>query len=156
MIVLQRRKFYGFLWNCFRYISRIGYLLRMRLTKKQKKNLLFFIVPLFLFQLNELIKGDVQVPVLGYLLRCHFNDYLGGISFAAYLNFVLSLSNWTSFQLTKIKHFLIAGLLCGICWEIITPFFIQSSTGDIWDFVAYILGMLTYWVCISKRLCAMK
>ena len=128
----------------------------MRLTKKQKKDLLFFIVPLFLFQVNELIKSDVQVPVLGYLLRCHFNDYLGGISFAAYLNFVLSLSNWTSFQLTKSKHFLIAGLLCGICWEIITPIFIQSSTGDIWDFVAYILGMLTYWVCITKRLCAMK
>ena len=128
----------------------------MRLTKKQKKDLLFFIVPLFLFQVNELIKSDVQLPVLGYLLRCHFNDYLGGISFAAYLNFVLSLSNWTSFQLTKSKHFLIAGLLCGICWEIITPIFIQSSTGDIWDFVAYILGMLTYWVCITKRLCAMK
>ncbi|WP_462405706.1 hypothetical protein [Gracilibacillus sp. Marseille-QA3620] len=117
----------------------------MRLNKKQKKDLLFFIVPLILFQVNELIKADVQIPVLGYVLRCHFNDYLGGISFAAYLNFILSLSNWTSFQLTKIQHFLIAGLLCGICWELITPLFIQSSTGDFWDVIAYILGMLTYW-----------
>ena len=117
----------------------------MRLNKRQKKDLLFFIVPLILFQVNELIKADVQTPVLGYLLRCHFNDYLGGISFAAYLNFILSLSNWTSFQLTKIHHFLVAGLFCGICWEVITPLFIKTSTGDAWDIIAYILGMLTYW-----------
>ena len=136
---------YGFLINSSRGNSRLGYLRNMRLNKKQKKDLLFFIVPLILFQVNELIKADVQIPVLGYLLRCHFNDYLGGISFAAYLNFILSLSNWTSFQLTKIQHFLIAGLLCGICWELITPLFIQSSTGDFWDVIAYILGMLTYW-----------
>ncbi len=122
----------------------------MRLNKKQKKDLLFFIVPLLLFQVNELIKADVQIPVLGYLLRCHFNDYLGGISFAAYLNLVLSLSNWTTFRLTKIWHFLIAGLLCGICWEVITPLFMQSSTGDVWDVAAYILGMLTYWLCGIK------
>ncbi|WP_455660974.1 hypothetical protein [Pradoshia sp.] len=122
----------------------------MRLNKKQKKDLWFFIVPLLLFQVNELIKADVQIPVLGYLLRCHFNDYLGGISFAAYLNFILSLSNWTTFQLTKIQHFLIAGLLCGICWEVITPLFMQSSTGDVWDIAAYILGMLTYWLCGIK------
>ena len=106
---------------------------------------MFFIAPLILFQVNELIKADVQIPVLGYLLRCHFNDYLGGISFAAYLNFVLSLSNWTTFQLTKPQHFLVAGLFCGVCWELITPLFVQSSTGDIWDVAAYILGMLTYW-----------
>ena len=130
--------------NCFRNNSRTGYFLNMRLNKKQKKDLLLFIVPLLLFQVNELFKADVQIPVLGYLLRYHFNDYLGGVSFAAYLNFILSLSNWTSFQLTKIHHFLIAGLLCGICWEIITPLFMQSSTGDVWDVVAYILGMLTY------------
>ncbi|PQD94266.1 hypothetical protein CYL18_15465 [Pradoshia eiseniae] len=122
----------------------------MRLNKKQKKDLLFFIVPLILFQLNELIKADIQIPVLGYLLRCHLNDYFGGISFAAYLNFVLSLSNWTSFQLTKIRHFLVAGLFCGICWEVITPIFMQSSTADIWDVVAYILGMLTYWFFCIK------
>ena len=117
----------------------------MRLNKRQKKDLLFFIVPLILFQVNELIKADVQIPVLGYLLRCHFNDYLGGISFAAYLNLVLSLSNWTSFRLTKVRHFLVASLFCGICWEVITPLFIKTSTGDAWDIIAYILGMLTYW-----------
>lgn len=136
---------YGFLFNCFRNTSGIGYFCSMRLSKKQKKDLLFFIVPLILFQVNELIKADIQIPVLGYLLRCHFNDYLGGISFAAYLNFILSMSNWTSFQLTKIQHFLAASLICGICWEFITPLFMPSSTGDMWDVVAYILGMLTYW-----------
>lgn len=118
----------------------------MRLKRKQKKDLFYFVVPLLLFQVNELIKMDVENPIMGYLLRCHFNDYLGGISFAAYLNVILSLSNWTSFQLSKVYHFLFAGLFCGICWEVITPIFIQTSTGDFWDVVAYILGMLTYWL----------
>ena len=141
---------YGFLVNCFRNPGCIGDLRNMRLNKKQKKDLLFFIVPLILFQMNEWIKADVQIPVLGYLLRCHFNDYLGGISFAGYLNFILSISTWTSFQLTKIRHFLIAGLFCGICWELITPLFMQSSTGDAWDVVAYIFGMMTYWFLGEK------
>ena len=136
---------YGFLVNCFRNPGCIGDLRNMRLNKKQKKDLLFFIVPLILFQMNEWIKADVQIPVLGYLLRCHFNDYLGGISFAGYLNFILSISNWTSFQMTKLWHFITAGLVCGFCWELITPLFIQSSTGDVLDVAAYLLGMLTYW-----------
>ena len=41
----------------------------MRLNKKQKKELLFFIVPLILFQVNELIKADVQIPVTVRLNR---------------------------------------------------------------------------------------
>ena len=142
---------YGFLGNCVSDISRISYLRNMWLNKKQKKDLLFFVVPLILFQVNELIKADVQIPVFGYLLRCHFNDYLGGISFAAYLNLVLSLSNWTSFRLTKVRHFLVASLFCGICWELLTPLFMQTSTGDVWDVIAYTLGMLTYWFIGTKR-----
>ena len=142
---------YGFLVNCFRDSGRIGHLRNMRLNRKQKKDLLFFLVPLILFQVNELIKADMQIPMIGYLLRCHFNDYLGGISFAGYLNFILSLSNWTSFQMTKPWHFITAGLVCGFCWELITPLFIQSSTGDVLDVAAYIFGMLTYWFFAKEK-----
>ncbi|MEI3363970.1 MAG: hypothetical protein V8R75_16395 [Oscillospiraceae bacterium] len=40
--------------------------------------------------MNQQVKTRVTVRVLGDLLRCHANDYLGGIAFAAYLNLILS------------------------------------------------------------------
>ncbi len=120
--------------------------LNRKLTKTQIKDLCFFIAPFIFYGINELIKFKVSIPVFGYFFRYHFNDYLGGISFAAYVNLILSFSNWTTFRFTKIKHFIVEGLICGIAWEVITPMFLSSSTGDKWDIVAYIAGMLTYWL----------
>ena len=42
-----------------------------------------FCAPFAFYAVNEQIKYRVSAPLLGYLLRCHFNDYLGGIAFAA-------------------------------------------------------------------------
>lgn len=91
------------------------------------------------------------MPLLGYLLRCHFNDYLGGIAFAAYLNLVISFSRWPHLRLHTPLQFAAAGLLCGLVWEGITPLFLSSSTGDWLDVAAYVLGMLTYWLLWARR-----
>lgn len=123
----------------------------MRLNRAQRWDLLFFCGPFVLYAVNEQIKYRVTTPVLGYLLRCHFNDYLGGIAFAAYLNLVLSFSRFPHRRLTRPLQFIVAGLLCGIVWEGITPLFLSSSTGDWWDMLAYVLGMLTCW--LLERLC---
>ena len=101
--------------------------------------------------MNQQIKYQVETPVLGYLLRCHFNDYLGGIAFAAYLNLVISLSRWPHRRLRHPLQFVAAGLLCALVWEGITPLFLPSSTGDWLDAVAYVLGMLTYWLLCARR-----
>lgn len=116
-----------------------------RLTKTQKKDLYFFIWPICVYLLNEAVKSKISIPILGYFLRCHFNDLLGGISFAAYVNFILSFSNWTTFRFVKLVHLIIQGVCCGIVWEWITPLFINTSTGDFWDVVAYVVGMIIYW-----------
>ena len=95
--------------------------------------------------MNDQIKYEVDIPALGYFLRCYFNDYLGGISFAAYVNFILSFSIWTEFRCTKFHHFLIEGLLLSAVWEGIVPFFLAESTRDIYDVAAYLAGIFTYY-----------
>lgn len=121
-----------------------------RLTKTQRKDLYFFIWPLCVYLLNEVIKSKISTPILGYFLRCHFNDLLGGISFAAYVNFILSFSNWTTFRFVKLVHLIIQGVCCGIVWEWITPLFINTSTGDFGDVVAYVVGMIIYWFLVVR------
>lgn len=118
----------------------------LRLSFLQRVDLAFFGAPFLLYALNQQIKYQVETPVLGYLLRCHFNDYLGGIAFAAYLNLVISFSKWPERRLKKPLHFVAAGILCGLFWEWITPMFLPNSTGDWLDVVAYVLGMLTYFI----------
>lgn len=117
----------------------------------QRIDLAFFIAPFALYALNQQIKYQVEAPVIGYLLRCHFNDYLGGIAFAAYLNLVISFSKWPTRRLKKPLHFAAAGILCGLFWEWIAPMFLPHSTGDWLDVAAYVLGMLTYWAMWGRK-----
>ena len=40
------------------------------------------------------LKNALGVPVVSYLLKCHFNDWLAGICVMAYLNLVMSLGGY--------------------------------------------------------------
>ena len=40
------------------------------------------------------LKNALDVPVVSYLLKCHFNDWLAGICVMAYLNLVMSLGGY--------------------------------------------------------------
>ena len=60
------------------------------LTRQRRGDLALILVPLALYAVNQRVKTQVPWPAAGYLLRCHFNDYLGGAAFAAYLNLILS------------------------------------------------------------------
>lgn len=122
------------------------------LSRERRGNLLLILLPLTLYAVNQRVKMRIDWPVVGYLLRCHVNDYLGGIAFAAYLNLILSLSRWPERQLRRLWQFLAAGVLCGLFWEWIAPRFLPNSVGDPWDVAAYVLGMLTYWLLWARRL----
>lgn len=115
------------------------------LTRVRRRDAALFFVPLLLYAVNQQIKHRVKWEAAGYLLRCHANDYLGGIAFAAYLNLVIALSRWPARRLHSPLQFVAAGLLCGLFWEGIAPLFLARSTGDWLDVAAYLLGMLTYW-----------
>jgi hypothetical protein len=113
-------------------------------TEDDKQNVFFILLSAILFYINELIKFKVDVPYLGYLLRNHYNDFWGGFSFMALLNVILLFSKYN--KIKKLTIILLFGLMCSIFWEVITPIFLVTSTGDFWDFVSYILGFSFYWL----------
>ena len=145
------RKGSGILRRCGRCPGCPDHLRHLRLNRTQRRDLILFCAPFAFYAVNEQIKYRVSAPLLGYLLRCHFNDYLGGIAFAAYLNLVISFSKWPHRRLRSPLQFIAAGLLCSVAWELITPLFLPSSTGDWLDVIAYVLGMLTYWLLAGRR-----
>ena len=80
------------------------------LNRERRGDLLLVLGPLALYALNQQVKTRVTVRVLGDLLRCHANDYLGGIAFAAYLNLILSLSRWPEKRLRRPGELVVLGL----------------------------------------------
>ncbi|NLL31048.1 MAG: hypothetical protein GX258_08435 [Clostridiales bacterium] len=113
-------------------------------TRDDKQNILLVLLSAILFYINEGIKFKVDIPYLGYLLRNHYNDFLGGISFMALLNLILLFSKYN--KIKKLKLILLVALGCSIFWEVITPIFLVTSTGDFYDFIAYTLGFTLYWI----------
>lgn len=117
-------------------------------TKDDKQNLFLILLSAILFYINEAIKFKIKIPYWGYLLKNHYNDFLGGISFMALINFILFFSKYN--KIKKLKIILLIGLMCSIFWELVTPIFVIDSTGDFWDAISYGFGFTVYW--IIKRL----
>lgn len=100
---------------------------------------------LLLYSLNRFyLKKAVDVPIITYLLRCHFNDWLGGILIIAYINGILNLSRYREHQIATLKAAILTTFLCGIVWEYITPYLFHHGTSDFYDVIAYVIGGMTY------------
>ena len=95
-----------------------------------------------------MIKNYINIPIIGYLSKCHVNDFLGGIIFCAYVNLVLL---WGNKQEIK-KYYQIFIMIFGVSliWEYIFPIFLEYSISDIFDVLSYILGATAYYF-IKKR-----
>lgn len=122
------------------------------LTLSCKRNLFFFFTPFALFGINQELKYRVTLPAAGYLLRCHFNDYLGGIAFSAYVNLVLWFSPYWKYRLHRAWHFVLLAAGCSLFWEGIAPLFLRDSTPDWLDAAAYLLGAMTYYALNRREL----
>ena len=54
---------------------------------------------LFLYALNRFyLKNVVVIPAISYILKCHFNDFLGGIFIIAYINLILEHSKYRHYR----------------------------------------------------------
>ncbi len=98
-----------------------------------------------------LLKPSAPDNLLGYLIRCHVNDYLGGILFLAYTNILIGTYLDAGKRIVTIIPTILVGAVCSLCWEGLAPMLLSYSTADILDCVAYLLGSITYWV-INKML----
>ena len=84
------------------------------------------------------------MPILSYLLKCHFNDYLGGIFIIAYINIILQHSRYKQYRIHTLLQGVVVTLLCSIVWEFVAPYFFHYGTSDLWDIAAYMIGGSTY------------
>ena len=121
------------------------------MIKKNERNtsVLIFIFALILYVINNYFKQDIKISVLGPIFKYHFNDYLAGIVFLSYVNFVLSFSKFK--QANDLKSVFFYSIVCSIAWELILPMLSAKSTGDILDVLAYFLGALSYYLIIKVK-----
>ena len=105
---------------------------------------------MLVYILNRSIKDNITLPIIGYLCRCHLNDFIGGGVFLGYVNILLIISGRK--QNHTLRFTLLISLLASICWEYIAPLFLWYSTSDFWDIVSYVTGALLYFF-IMKEAC---
>lgn len=92
-----------------------------------------------------------MMPVISYILKCHFNDFLAGLAIISYLNLLFSMSIWSHIQIDNYLKSISICFLCGILWEYTLPFIFSHGTSDMWDIVSYILGGVMYIKLLNKK-----
>ncbi|WP_426350247.1 hypothetical protein ACPWSR_03140 [Alloiococcus sp. CFN-8] len=115
----------------------------MEIARKKNINILFITLSIYAFN-RFYLKSIIEIPVLSVILRNHFNDFLAGVAFLAYLNFILSYYKMGKYQVNNFIGAIITAFLCGVFWEFITPLYKVNSTSDWFDILAYILGSSSY------------
>lgn len=90
------------------------------------------------------LKQIIDFSIISYILKCHFNDFLAGIGFIAYLNCLFFVSKFNSIRVDKMSIVVCIEAFSGVLWEYILPMLFRHGTSDIWDILAYILGGMAY------------
>ena len=116
-----------------------------QIRKSKKQNVIILLCCACLYCLNRFwLKKAIQLPVIGYVLRCHFNDFLAGIAILAYINVLLSISKYHEKLVATYSKGFIISFLCGLIWEYFLPMFFSHGTSDFVDVISYVLGGITY------------
>ena len=107
------------------------------------KNVKYGIITLIIYAFNRFFLKKINIPVFGYILKNHFNDFLGGFLFCCYVNAILVYTNRK--QITKFWLLILFMLPVSISWEFVFPLFLKYSTSDIFDVICYLFGTITYY-----------
>ena len=114
------------------------------------KDYRILIVALVVYSVNRFIaKPHVGDTMIGYIIKCYLNDYLGGVCFLAYTNVILEHSKYHQMRIAKLRYAIVIMVACGILWEYALPLIYPRGTSDLVDVIAYTLGGSTY-VMLSK------
>lgn len=104
-------------------------------------------VTLIVYFINRICRPYYGDSVIEYLLKCHFNDFIGSITFLAYTNLVLSIK---FYRLNKFLYIEILIIIAGLFWEYVTPLFRPDTVSDVLDIVSYMLGASLYYFINRK------
>jgi hypothetical protein len=97
-----------------------------------------------------LLKNVISVPVIGYFLRCYFNDVLCGICIISYINIVLLTSIYDIF-IHNYSSAIAISFCTGLLWEYIFPLIYNKGTSDFLDVISYCAGGAIY-IAIAKQM----
>ena len=118
-------------------------------TNWLKKNFFIFIIFFIIYIINRFLKPVTGIFILDAMLRNHLNDYIGGIFFCIYVNLLLLYSKKKS--ILKFKFLFLLMIIVSILWEYFFPLFLNYSTSDKYDILAYLLGTLTYYTIFYPK-----
>ena len=113
-----------------------------------KRLLIAFSVAMTFYIANRFYLKHLNIPYIGHMLRNHFNDFIGGFVFPAYVNLLLILSGRKVIKRFVYLFLLMLGV--SLLWEYVFPLVLPYSTSDILDIVAYMLGTLLYYFVMKK------
>ena len=114
-----------------------------------KRQLTAVSLALLIYVINRFFLKHLDIPYIGYILRCHLNDFIGGFVFPAYVNTLLIVSKRK--PITKLGMLLLFMLGVALLWEYVFPLFLSYSTSDFWDVIAYLSGAYLYYLVMKKN-----
>ena len=109
-----------------------------------KKNLFLLGLCAALYWLVRLWLRHVTTGAVQWFLVCYFSDILAGLVLPAVTGILLLLSGRTA--LCKWPPIALLLLAAGLVWECLAPLWKPGAVFDWWDFTAYQLGGLLYWL----------
>lgn len=119
----------------------------MKRIAKQNAFILLFITGLYC--LNRFwLKEIISLPIIGYILKCHFNDFLAGLAILAYINLLLYFSKFRKKIVFSFPIGIFISLACGLLWEYILPLIFPHGTSDPLDVFSYVFGGISYIVIL--------
>lgn len=90
-------------------------------------------------------------PLFGFLpfgiSSNYLNDFLAGVLFPAYVNFVVSFSRHKKrWRIDTLPRLVLLLLACAVVWEVLAPLVFPFYTSDHIDVVCYLSGGFLYWL----------
>jgi hypothetical protein len=117
------------------------------MNKKNLVNIILCITVPLLYQLNNIYFKKISLNFLRYIFVCYFNDALAAILILAFSNLLLIKIHKSIFEFKYIFLFITA---CGCVWEFITPLYKRNSITDYYDFIAYYVGAIIYFILVKN------
>lgn len=132
------------MWSSISNFCRSMFIRFYRLNNNVKLGLIILVIYCF----NRFIFKQLDIPYIGYFLKNHFNDFLGGMLFCCYVNALLFYNKKK--QITNFFFLFSFMFLVSLSWEFIFPLFLKYSTADWLDVIAYMSGTLLYYFLMNK------
>lgn len=105
-------------------------------------------VTIALYFLNNILLKKVDIQPLKFIFQCYFNDMLAAVLILAFSN---SMLYKFSKQIIRFRYIVLFIFCCGFVWEFVAPLYKPNSVIDLFDFIAYFIGGLIYYIIIQAK-----